>query len=93
MAQKTQAEQDEIRRRAEAAHLETLQPVAKEPIDTIAETPVSEPVEPEVAQDTVAKDTTARKRHYNRFTVGVRGGMASLLHNTDNYGIAAAQHG
>ena len=84
LAQKTQAEQDEIRRRAEAAHLETLQPVAKEPIDTIAETPVSEPVEPEVAQDTVAKDTTARKRHYNRFTVGVRGGLASLLHNTDN---------
>ena len=91
-AQKSEDEQEDIRKKAEAADLEVVKPISdgEQQQDTTAASGKdyveigSDPFTPSAERDTTAQDTTTKKRHYNRFTVGARGGMASLLHNTEN---------
>ena len=89
LARKTEEEQEDIRRMAEAADLEVLAPVGTtEPEDTadVKEyvTVESDVFTPAAGGESVVEDTTARKSQWNRFTIGARGGLASLLHSTES---------
>lgn len=90
--QKTAEEQADIRKKAEEIHMETVKPVeetpterpVEEPAEVEEEKPVTGPAHPDEMVIAEEKDTTAERFHFNRFTIGVRGGLASLMHSTEN---------
>ena len=87
-AQKTEQEQADIRRKAEEANLETVAPST--PVTEPEVTETTEPEEPAQSavlpteQDTTVTEDNEPKTQFNRFTIGLRGGLASLMHTTDN---------
>ena len=100
MGQKTQKDIDYINKQAKRIGAEPLEPIVKEEPPVVEEQTQEQQVEEEpqpVVTDTVAaqpetnvyaeQDTTAADTTYkaiDRFTIGVRGGVASLLQQTVN---------
>jgi hypothetical protein len=63
-----------------AAEKAAAEEVAEEPAEVAVEEPAEEPVE-EPAEEPVEETAKKAKSAYDRFTIGVRGGVASQLHN------------
>lgn len=55
------------------------------PADTVAQSEQTEPIEEQPKQEETAA-SKSKKGGYDRFSIGVRGGAAGLLHRTDNNG-------
>ena len=96
LGRKTDEEKAEIRRKADEVELEVLKPIdsASEPARTTQDTAAREQKEyvdvrqdmfvPSSSRDTAKQDTPVRPSQWNRFSLGARGGLASLLHATES---------
>lgn len=83
----------EIQSKAAAVGATVVEPAPVEPapVDTVAETPAEvAPVEEtpvEEATEEVAENDSTKEKHFNhRFTIGARGGAASLMHEAPSFG-------
>ena len=84
--QLSEEEQERIRKQAEKAHLETVvtdTPAEQDTVATEPEEPAQTAIQP-TEQDTTVEQEHERAPQFNRFTIGLRGGLASLMHTTDN---------
>lgn len=87
LQQLSESEQKDIAKRAEEINAQSVGTPTEKPVE---ETPIVEETkqeEEEVAQQEETKEETqteTKPANYDRFTIGLRGGAASLMHNTKN---------
>lgn len=78
----TQEEKDYVKRYADKYGTQVLEPMPERQEEQVV---IEEPVVEEVvmAEDTAVVEQKPAKNHYSRFTIGVRGGVASLRQQSD----------
>ncbi|MBQ6977946.1 MAG: hypothetical protein IJQ18_04890 [Paludibacteraceae bacterium] len=83
---KTAVKEEPVEQVAQQPAEKPAEPVAEQPAEEPAAQPV--PVTEKVAVQHTPDDSIKSQQHfrhsYDRFTIGIRGGVASLLHNADN---------